>query len=310
VKNDRRGSKSPAAARILKIQQIVPMRQAGIIDSRQDAERFVNYLIAQGISSKLEAAAGRWAIWIHDENLVPRSKEELERFQLAPQDERYRAAEEEANTVRREMAQKRRQAQRNYHDMRNEWASPWRRRPVTLGMIAVCVALAFNVLDFSGNELLFSLPRIEEGEVWRLITPIFLHADLQSNPLHLIFNMLWLYDLGTLIERRLGSWRYAVLVVLTALVSNLGQFLVAGPNFVGMSGVVYGLLGYAWIRGRMDPTSGFYLHGQIVAFMLGWLVVCIVIPQLHVANGAHVAGLAAGAALGYLPHLLGRLRGR
>ena len=54
---------------------------------------------------------------------------------------------------------------------------------------------------------MFDMPSIQAGQVWRLVTPVFLHADLGSNPLHLLFNMLMLFDLGTLVERRLGSWR-------------------------------------------------------------------------------------------------------
>ena len=57
------------------------MRQAGTIMTRQDAERFANYLLSLGISSKVEPAADAWAIWIHDENQLPRSKQELEQFQ-------------------------------------------------------------------------------------------------------------------------------------------------------------------------------------------------------------------------------------
>jgi GlpG protein len=174
-------------------------------------------------------------------------------------------------------------------------------------MIVVSVALALHLVPLPDQELMFSWPLALDGEVWRLVTPIFLHADLSTNPLHLIFNMMWLFDLGTLIERRLGSLRYISLVLLIAVASNIGQFIHAGPNFVGMSGVVYGLLGYAWVRGRLDPTSGLYLRGQVVVFMMAWLVACMIIEQLHVANAAHVVGLAAGCLLGYLSYAIGRM---
>ena len=283
------------------------MRQAGTINSQQDAQRFVDYLLTLGIQSKLDRAAEGWALWILDENQVSRSREELDRFQLAPQDNRYRDAEHAARTARREADEKNRQAQRRYVDLRGEWESPWRRRPVTLVMIVVSVALALHLIPMSDEELVFSWPLALEGELWRLVTPIFLHADLSTNPLHLILNMIWLYDLGTLIERRLGSLRYIALILLIAIASNVGQYVHAGPNFVGMSGVVYGLLGYAWIRGRLEPSSGMFLHGQVVVFMMAWLVACMLIDQLHAANGAHVVGLAAGCVLGYLSHVVGRL---
>ena len=175
-------------------------------------------------------------------------------------------------------------------------------------MIVACVALALDLFELPRSELMFSWPDIQGGEVWRLITPAFLHASLSTNPLHLVFNMWWLYDLGTLIERRLGSTRFAILVVIIALVSNLAQFLVRGPNFAGMSGVVYGLFGYAWVRGRLDPTSGFYLRPDVAFWMMIWFFLCASGFIGNVANWAHGGGLVAGAALGYAAHQIDHWR--
>ena len=203
------------------------MRQAGTIVTRQDAERFASYLLSLGISSKLEPSADAWAIWIHDENQLPRSKQELDQFQLHPQDPVYQAAEQAARKVRREAAEKKRLAQKNYVDMRAEWARPMRGRPVTMVLIAASVVITLGVVDISQVDLLFSLPEILAGQVWRLVTPIFLHAPLASNPFHLLFNMFWLFDLGGMIERRLGSLRFVLLVAFIAITSNYGQYLCA-----------------------------------------------------------------------------------
>jgi GlpG protein len=67
---------------------------------------------------------------------------------------------------------------------------------------------------------------------------------LHFSPLHLLFNMMWLKDLGGVIEVRRGRWRYLGLVLLIAGISNLAQGIVSGPFFGGMSGVVFGLFGY------------------------------------------------------------------
>jgi rhomboid protease GlpG len=284
------------------------MRQAGTIATRQDAERFANYLLSLGITSKIEPSNGQWAVWIHDENQIPRSKQELEQFQQEPHDERYKAAEHAARLARREAAEKKKQAERNFVDLRNEWANPWRRRPVTLVMIIACVALALGVVGPVNADLMFSWPDIQAGEVWRLVTPIFLHASLTANPLHLLFNMFMLYQLGTLVERRLGSIRYVLLVLAVALVSNYAQFVARGPDFLGMSGVVYGLFAYAWVRGRLEPTSGLYLRGNVAVIMIGWFVLCAAGVIENVANWAHGGGLVMGAVLAYWPHLLKTLR--
>jgi GlpG protein len=283
------------------------MRQAGTIATKQDAERFANYLLSLGITSKVDPAGDAWAIWIHDENELSRSRQELEQFEREPQDPRYQEAEHAAKVARREAAEKLRQARKNYVDMRNEWASPWRRRPVTVALIAASVLLHVHVFGDLESYLYISnvkgsMPEVASGQIWRLVTPIFIHVNL----LHLVFNMYMLYDLGTLIERRLGSLAFALLVVAIAIPSNYAQFAAVGPNFGGMSGVVYGLFGYAWVRGRLDPTSGLYLHPNVVFWLMAWFAFCLVARDLNVANYAHGGGLVVGGTLGYLATLMPR----
>jgi GlpG protein len=284
------------------------MRQAGTIATRQDAERFVNYLLTLGITAKVDRAGDEWAIWIHDENQVPRSREELAQFQRAPGDARYQQAEQAAKLARRAAADKERQARKNYIDLRDQWASPWRRRPVTLVLVVTCVALGLGLFGIDRQLLMFSWSEIRVGQVWRLVTPALLHLPISAGPWHLIFNMLMLYNLGTVIERQMGSLRFVLLVLASALVGNVAQATMVGPNFVGMSGVIYGLFGFAWVRGRLDPTSGLYLRPDYVVLMIGWFVVCAVGIIGDVANWAHGGGLVAGAALGYVAHTLARGR--
>jgi GlpG protein len=143
------------------------------------------------------------------------------------------------------------------------------------------------------------LPEIRRGEVWRLFTPIFLHLGF----LHLFFNMLWLRDLGSMVEARQSSWLLLVLVAVFAAFSDLGQYLVTGGGFGGMSGVVYGLVGYIWIRGKYDPRSGLFLHSSTVTMMIIWFFVCLVGLMGPVANTAHGVGLLTGMAWGLLSSL-------
>ena len=247
-------------------------------------------------------------MWIHDENPIPRSKQELEQFQLEPNDERYEAAEHAARLAHREAAEKKRKAKRNFIDMRNEWANPWRRRPVTLAMIIFSVLVYLGLLQLPQAGLFIStsdsLTEVRGGQVWRLVTPIFLHGTL----MHILFNMYWLYDLGTMVERRLGSYLYILLILAIAVPSNYAQFAFTGPMFGGMSGVVFGLFGYTWVRGRLDPTCGLYLRPDIAFWMMGWFALCLTPLIPNVANWAHGVGLAIGAGLGYLPHLRNTLR--
>jgi GlpG protein len=104
-----------------------------------------------------------------------------------------------------------------------------------------------------------------------------------------------------------ACWTQLALVWITGIGSNLVQFHY-GDTYVfgGMSGVVYGLLGYVWMKARFDPNSGFLLHQQTVLIMIAWFFLCAfgVIP--NVANWAHGAGLAIGIVWGFLSAKFGR----
>jgi GlpG protein len=186
--------------------------------------------------------------------------------------------------------------------------------PLTFVLIAISVTvfllsrmgkdpqpiLSLFITDFTtGVPFGVSLPEIQHGQLWRLITPIFIHFSV----LHILFNMLWLRDLGSMIEGRQSTWMLAILVLVIAACSNLGQFLFGGPVFGGMSGVVYGLLGYIWMRGKFDPASGLGLHSSTVTMMIIWFFACFTPIIPHVANGAHAVGLVMGIAWGWLSSL-------
>ena len=123
---------------------------------------------------------------------------------------------------------------------------------------------------------------------------MFIHYGI----LHILFNMLWLHDLGSMIEGRQSTQKLAFLVFAIAGISNLAQYVVSGPKFGGMSGVVYGLLGYIWMRGKFDPGSGLFLHPSTVTMMLIWFVICLT-GFVGAANTVHATGLAMGMAWGY-----------
>jgi GlpG protein len=141
------------------------------------------------------------------------------------------------------------------------------------------------------------LPEVRRGEVWRLVTPILLHFGI----LHLLFNLWVLWDLGQVLEQRQGPGRLILLTIVIGIVSNVGQYIAAGPRFGGFSGVIYGLLGYVWMMGRYCPSAGMGLHPQTVVMMLVWFVICLsnALP-MPVANWVHGIGLVMGVAWGRL----------
>jgi GlpG protein len=70
-----------------------------------------------------------------------------------------------------------------------------------------------------------------------------------------------------------------------------------------MSGVIYGLLGYVWLRGKFDPASGLFLHPSTVTMMIIWFFACFTRWLGPIGNWAHAAGLVMGMAWGYLSSL-------
>jgi len=201
----------------------------------------------------------------------------------------------------------------------------WRRIPVTLLLVALSVLISL-VIGF-GSDLhqmaLFSFTPFEvsgqqarwqtlgamlaSGELWRLLTPMFMHFSL----LHILFNLLWVWIVGIRVEPEQGSLPLLGLVIFSGVLSNLAQFLVSGPMFGGMSGVVFALLGYAWLWDKLSLRPRIGLPPALMGFMLFWLVLGFtgVLQGAGlgaIANTAHLAGLAAGMFWLLLMRLLGR----
>lgn len=153
--------------------------------------------------------------------------------------------------------------------------------------------------------------KISQGEAWRLFTPALLHFDL----LHIFFNVLWFILLGNQIEFRIGSFRYLALILAAAIVSNTAQYLMSGPFFMGLSGIVVAMAGFIWARQQVAPWEGYLLQRFtlifLAIFILGMFVLQLVFFVLQligkfeltigIANTAHLAG-------GMLGYLLGRMR--
>lgn len=161
------------------------------------------------------------------------------------------------------------------------------------------MGLFITEFDLTNYHVTRDLPEIRQGEIWRLFTPMFIHFGI----IHILFNMLWLRDLGSMIEARQSTWHLALLVLAIAAVSNAAQYFMRGPVFGGMSGVVYGLLGYIWIRGKFDPASGLFVHQSTVTMMVIWFFLCYTGLLGSIANTAHAVGLVMGMAWGYLSSL-------
>lgn len=182
--------------------------------------------------------------------------------------------------------------------------------PVSMVLIGACllVALISNLgADPMAVRGLF-FPDLRQGGVLdsplifiRTLTPALLHFGA----VHLVFNLLWLWYFGRMIEPVLGWWRISALVLLTAFGGNMAQYLWSGNGmFGGMSGVVYGLLGFIWMWQTVQPQSALRLPTAMIMVFLVALVLMGVLASGMIATAAHLGGLLSGMLAGVV---LGKL---
>lgn len=135
---------------------------------------------------------------------------------------------------------------------------------------------------------------LASGEFWRPLTPAFIHFGL----LHIVFNMMLFKNLGETVEYERGTTKFLLLCLMIGGVSNLAQLYWAGPNFGGMSGVVFGLIGYVWMKGKTQPQHGIRMTHQSITFAILWLLLCMTGTLGAIANGAHLVGFLTGIVIG------------
>lgn len=287
------------------------MRHIGHLPDQGQGRSFGDFLVAKGIRNEIEAEAdGSSLIWIVEDDQLAEAQVWLEKFRANPVGAEFRNAATLAAKTRKTEAEEQAQYQRRVRSRKSLFVKfgGYGVGVLTYALIGICVVVAFYS-KFGSNEdwvrqLFISDPGktangflpdvLQHGEFWRLLTPVFLHFGW----LHLLFNMMWLFQLGCMIEARQGPLHLLLLVVVTGVFSNLAQYLIGGPQFGGMSGVVYALAGYVWMRGKHDRASGLFLDQQSVTILLVWLVVCFTGFVGSVANFAHLAGLVSGMAIG------------
>lgn len=282
------------------------MRIIGHLETDKDARTFADFLYVQGVENETELDGQQWAIWVHADDQIPTAAKWLEEFRAHPDDPRFLAGSPAGKLraqARAEDAAYRKRlvpARRLFPGL-----AGYRFGFVTYLLIVACVVVAFlsriggDVESISGLFISWAggLKEIRQGEVWRFVTPMLVHFG----PMHILFNMFWLRDLGSLFEARLGSLYFVLFVLTVAVVSNGGQYLYTGhPIFGGMSGVNYGLIGYVWMRGRFDPAAGLHLEKQNLIIALIWFAACFTGWVGPIANTAHALGLGAGMAWGFL----------
>ncbi|AJR07157.1 rhomboid family intramembrane serine protease GlpG [Photobacterium gaetbulicola] len=267
-------------------------RLAGLDNPRQ-AQAFIDYMASRGISLVMAPEPeGLFALWLDDGQHLVEAEAELNQFLANPYDRKYQAA--------------------SWDVAESRTAKFYYRSPSLLGLIraqagpftllVMAASVGIYLLWLLGMQqpvftlMHFPLMDGDEWQLWRF----FSHALIHFSTLHVIFNCLWWWILGGQLERRSGSAKLLQVFLISALVSGFAQFWFHGPNFGGLSGVVYALLGYIWWMGWLAPQRGLSIPKPYVVFMLVWLVLGFAdILGMSVANMAHLFGLLSGCALGW-----------
>jgi membrane associated rhomboid family serine protease len=128
---------------------------------------------------------------------------------------------------------------------------------------------------------------VADGDWYRLVSAMFLHASV----IHLAFNMLALWWLGSVVEQALGTWRYLLIYFASGLAGSAGALLLSGPLAitVGASGAIYGILGALLI---LEYLSTGRLAGPALTLIVLNLAITLTIPNISI--GGHVGGLVGG----------------
>lgn len=269
------------------------------IETTVNLEGFSLWLREQGVSHRITEESGYQVLWLENPEHTEPVLQALERFLSEPE------IQQAVNTTARSPV-----------FVGGRWQPSPRHAPIVLGVILLALLMAW-VTAMGQNQLstllMFVDPQrydwgtmservqalsstLASGQIWRLITPDFLHFSWT----HIIFNSVMLWFLGSQIEWFDGRTRLLVLFLVTSLLSNGLQYIVSGPLFGGLSGVVYGILGYCWLSQRRLPR--FQFPPALITFAVAWMVIGFTpLPEVlglgRMANEAHLGGFVAGLAL-------------
>ncbi|MGB2896079.1 MAG: rhomboid family intramembrane serine protease [Anaerolineales bacterium] len=175
--------------------------------------------------------------------------------------------------------------------------------PGTYSLIAITLAFfmgQFLSIEFFQIDWLLELgaksrPEILAGEIWRFVTPVFLHLSIP----HVFINMYSLYAIGPAVERFFGTARFVAVYLLCGIAGVVLSLAFSPYRSAGASGAIFGLLGslgaFLYLHRDLFGRFGRQQLRQIVFVALLNLGFGLVVDGID--NWGHLGGLLAGAAL-------------
>lgn len=258
---------------------------------------FCDYLKTQQIQTQIEKSADGYVICCQSDK-YDFAQQEFEEFIHQPNQAKYQQAAWKNGDVT--------EVNSSFPTLMSSFKSQFLSHAGIVTLLVFCVCwLVFIASNLGWGNAVFQhlhfYPQLSLDAVLqaphRLLGPAFFHFSW----LHVVFNTMWWWQLGGSIEQVIGKFSLFTVLIVSALVSNVGQFMVDGPNFGGLSGVVYALVGYVWWMGWLMPEKGLSLSKPIIGFMLFWLLLGYTsLMPINVANTAHLLGLVSGCTLAFL----------
>ncbi|MFO0729358.1 MAG: rhomboid family intramembrane serine protease [Myxococcota bacterium] len=160
------------------------------------------------------------------------------------------------------------------------------------GLAGKAPSLSVDALVRGGAKVSANI--FELGETWRLWTANLLHRDV----LHLLFNMVFLFNVGGTIENAYRKQDYALILICSALGTTLTSAFWSLEPSVGASGIVLGLFGAASVFGAkyadiLPRRYRRYFGGAVLPYAL--FILYVGLATQHTDNWGHLGGLIAGA---------------
>lgn len=290
------------------------MIKVASVPLEQDISILSRWLDAKGVSHRISEEQGRQVIFMPNERLGLQFDEILQRFTAEPD---FR----EELLQQLQHAQPRRALVTLYPRVKPQQA------PIIFSFIGLSIVIAYLTNLGEGGPVLRALlildpfqldgelltlservgglfETLQQGAWWRLVSPDLIHFNL----MHITFNLLMLWILGGQLELQRGSMAFLNMALFVSIISNVAQLLDGGYLFGGLSGVVYGLVGYCWVWQRRVPEI--FLPPALMRFSLVWLLLGYTpvtewLGLGRMANSAHLYGLLAGLLWGWLTTALG-----
>lgn len=257
------------------------------LSNPQLADLFVNYMATQHVRIHTQVESQQVSLWLEDQQQLEMVEKELKTFLREPFHPRYQAASWQAGNPQSTGIK-----YRPSFSLKNMVQQSG---PLTVLVVILCVLIYIWQQVVGDYDVMIHLawPYDESLnlEIWRYITPAFVHFSLT----HIAFNLAMWWYLASQTEQKLGTGKLFVIMLVSALFSNWAQSLFTESNFGGLSGVVYALIGYVGLTGLRHPEKGIGVPTGLIIFSIIWIVA----GQMgalgdSIANAAHFAGFLIG----------------